>query len=483
MVDTTSGPDLSNPALAKERGITGFLRATEVDTRLLGMIGALAIIWVGFHFLTDGTFLTARNLWNLSVQASVVAIVATGMVLVIVTRNIDLSVGSVLGVLGMIMAVVQVEWLPDILGFEHPMIWLITLVLGILAGAVIGAFQGMWIAYAKVPAFIVTLGGLLIFRGAAWWVTSGRTVAPLDTNFQILGGGISGSIGEFWSWIVGAIAIVAIVIMAVRSRQARKRYGFPTKPIWAEFTLTGVALVGVIGFVVVMNSYYQPERTVAAALIEPIVLERDAAGGDLAAVSPETRALIATFPPSVQEGLADPDVNPRRLIRDLADWEDLPQIPRGIAVPVLIMLGVAVAMSFTANTTKFGRYIFAIGGNPEAAELAGVNTKRVIFLIFVLMGVLCAIAGAVQSARLNAGANATGTLLELSAIAAAVIGGTSLAGGVGTIAGAILGALVMQSLQSGMLLLNIDTPLQNIVIGLVLVLAVWVDTIYQKRRK
>lgn len=483
MADTQSSLDLSNPALTKDRGITRFLRATEVDTRLLGMIGALAIIWVGFHFLTDGTFLTARNLWNLSVQASVVAIVATGMVLVIVTRNIDLSVGSVLGVLGMIMAVIQAEWLPGLLGFEHPMTWLITLVLGIVAGALIGAFQGMWIAYAKVPAFIVTLGGLLIFRGAAWWTTSGRTVAPLDTNFQVLGGGIAGSIGALWSWVFGAIAIIGIVIMAVRARQARKRYDFPTKPIWADVSLTGIAIVGVLAFVTVMNSYYQPERTVAAAMLDPIIAERDLAGGDLTAISAESRALVATFPAAVQEALADPDVNRRVLVRDLAAWEDLPQIPRGIAVPVLIMLGVAVAMSFMANTTKFGRYIFAIGGNPEAAELAGVNTKRVIFLIFVMMGVLCAIAGAVQSARLNAGANATGALLELSAIAAAVIGGTSLAGGVGTIAGALLGALVMQSLQSGMLLLNIDTPLQNIVIGLVLVFAVWVDTIYQKRRK
>lgn len=461
----------------------GLLRTMEIDTRMLGMVGALALIWIGFHLIGDGSFLTARNLWNLSVQTAVTAIVATGMVLVIVTRNIDLSVGSVLGFLGMIMAVVQAEALPPLLGFGHWSIWIIALIAGVALGMVIGAMQGAWVAYAKVPAFIVTLGGLLVWRGAAWWVTSGRTVAPLDVNFQVIGGGITGSIGEFWSWVVGAIAIAFIIFGAIRARQQRRRYGFPTKPVWAELTVTGIGVAAVLVFVWVMNSYNQPARTVAEGIVNELVAELAAVDGDIDALSPETRAYVATWPEEAGEHIAALPDSSSRLVRVMQRWDGLPEVPRGIAVPVLIMLGVALVMAFLATRTRFGRYVFAIGGNPDAAELGGINTRRILLYVFVLMGALAAIAGAVQSARLNAGANSTGTLLELEAIAAAVIGGTSLAGGVGTIAGALLGALVMQSLKNGMVLLGMDTPLQNIVIGLVLVIAVFIDTIYQRRRK
>src|SRR4029079_10919794 len=175
--------------------IQALIQAAEIDTRLLGMLAALAIIWVGFHIFTGGTFLTPRNLWNLSVQTSSVAVMATGMVLVIVSRNIDLAVGSMLGFVGMVMASVQVEVLPSLLGFDHPITWIVTVLVGIALGALIGTFQGLIIAYLEVPAFIVTLGGLLVWRGAAWWVAHGRTIAPLDTNFQLIGGGGHGSIG------------------------------------------------------------------------------------------------------------------------------------------------------------------------------------------------------------------------------------------------------------------------------------------------
>lgn len=453
--------------------------ALEIDTRLLGMAAALIVIWIGFHFLSGGTFLTARNLWNLSVQTAVTAIVATGMVLVIVTRNIDLSVGSVLGVLGMVMAVVQTEWLPNYLGYGHPIIWIAALVAGIVCGALIGALQGFWISYGKVPSFIVTLGGLLIWRGAAWWITSGRTVAPMDDTFQLLGGGIDGSIGAFWSWVVGGVAILYLLASTLRARQLRGRYGFPTKPVWADLLLVGAGIVAVVGFVLVMNSQYRPERTVAMEIVAELV---QGAEGD-GEVSAKVQDLSATFPAEAGGMIAQLPDSRADLVRLLQDWEGLPDIPQGIPIPVLIMLGVALAMNFLAGRTKFGRYVFAIGGNPDAALLAGVNTRRVILYVFMLMGVLAAIAGAVQTARLNAGANATGALLELSAIAAAVIGGTSLAGGVGTIIGALLGALVMQSLQSGMLLMNIDTPLQQIVIGLVLIAAVYIDTVYQRKRR
>jgi len=156
-------------------------------------------------------------------------------------------------------------------------------------------------------------------------------------------------------------------------------------------------------------------------------------------------------------------------------------IAHGIAIPVLIAIGVGVVMSFVSTRTRFGRYVFAIGGNPEAAELAGINTRWVTMKIFMVMGALAAIGAAISTARLNAATNAQGTLDELLVIAAAVIGGTSLAGGAGTVAGAMIGALLMQSLSTGMILLGVDTPLQNIVVGLVLVVAVWLDTMYRKR--
>ncbi|MGF7205947.1 D-xylose transport system permease protein [Skermanella aerolata] len=406
---------VETPGAARPQGARGLIDALEIDTRLLAMAAALVVIWVGLDLLTGGIFLTARNLWNLSVQTSVVGIMATGMVLVIVARHIDLSVGSVLGFVGMAMAVLQVEILPIGTSWN----WLLSLVLGLVLGAAIGAFQGWWVAYRAVPAFIVTLGGLLIFRGLAWWITEGRTVAPMDPNFQLLGGGLDGSIGEFWSWVVGALFIAAVVIKAFRTRQRRNRYNFPVRPLWAEALVLVVSVAVIVGFVQVMNSYYRP-RT---------------------------------------------------------------QIPQGIPIPVLILIVVAVGMSALTKVTKFGRYVFAIGGNPEAAELGGINVRKVTVMIFVMMGVLSAIAGAIQTARLNAGLNSTGSLLELSVIAAAVIGGTSLSGGVGTIAGAILGALIMQSLQSGMILLNISTPMQPVVIGLVLISAVWLDTVYQRRRR
>jgi D-xylose transport system permease protein len=406
---------VETPGAARPQRARNLIDALEIDTRLLAMAAALVVIWIGLDLLTGGIFLTARNLWNLSVQTSVVGIMATGMVLVIVARHIDLSVGSVLGFVGMAMAVLQVEVLP--LGTSWN--WLLSLVLGLVLGAAIGAFQGWWVAYRAVPAFIVTLGGLLIFRGLAWWITEGRTVAPMDPNFQLLGGGLDGSIGEFWSWVVGALFIAAVVVKAFRTRQRRNRYNFPVRPLWAEALVLVVSVGVIVGFVQVMNSYYRP-RT---------------------------------------------------------------QIPQGIPIPVLILIVVAVGMSALTKVTKFGRYVFAIGGNPEAAELGGINVRKVTVMIFVMMGVLSAIAGAIQTARLNAGLNSTGSLLELSVIAAAVIGGTSLSGGVGTIAGAILGALIMQSLQSGMILLNISTPMQPVVIGLVLISAVWLDTVYQRRRR
>ena len=404
---------------------------------MLGMLAALAIIWLGFHIASGGLFLTPRNLWNLSVQSASVAIMSTGMVLVIVTRNIDLSVGSLLGFVGMIMGVTQAEILPDWLGFGHPAIWIMTLAIGILLGAVIGGLHGYIIAYMGVPSFIVTLGGLLVWRGAAWWATSGRTVAPLDTTFRLMGGGPYGAIGAFWSWVAGIAGCIALVLLLAQARRQRRKFHFPLRPLWAETFLAAVGCVLILGAVAVANAYPWPAGIV-----------RNFAEANNITI-PEGGLFIA----------------------------------HGIAIPVLIAVGVGIVMTFLANRTRFGRYVFAIGGNPEAAVLAGINTRWIVMKVFILMGVLAAVAGTISSARLNAATNAMGTLDELLVIAAAVIGGTSLGGGVGTVAGAMIGAVLMQSLATGMILLGVDTPLQNIVVGVVLVIAVWLDTVYRKRVK
>ncbi|RWP59135.1 sugar ABC transporter permease [Mesorhizobium sp.] len=438
MTDTTSNTPAADRARESELSPFGrFLKATELDIRMLGMVGALLIIWVGIHILSGGLFLTPRNLWNLSVQTSSVAIMATGMVLVIVMRNIDLSVGSVEGVIGMVMGVAQAEFLIRVMGFQlgNPWIWVIALAAGVALGLMIGALQGFIIAYLEVPAFIVTLGGLLIWRGMAWLMTSGRTVAPLDATFQLMGGGPRGSIGATASWIVGILACVAVALMLLNGRSQRKRFKFPLRPVWAESLLGVVAFAAILGAVWIANSYPWP----------------------IGIVRQYAQRTGITVP---EGGLF---------------------IAHGIAIPVLIAVAVGIVMTFITRRTRFGRYVFAIGGNPEAAELAGINTRWVTMKVFMIMGVLAAISAAIASARLNAATNALGTLDELLVIAAAVIGGTSLAGGSGTVLGAMLGALLMQSLQSGMVLLGIDSPLQSVVVGAVLVVAVWLDTVYRKR--
>lgn len=419
------------------RSLRALVRSAEFDTRMLGMLGLLLVIWVGFHFLSGGTFLSPRNLWNLTVQTSVVAIMATGMVLVIVTRNIDLSVGSMLGFLGMFMALLQAQWLPQLIGFDQWYTWLIVLAAGLLLGALVGMLQGAVVAYAAVPSFIVTLGGLLVWRGLAWLLASGRTIAPMDSTFQLLGGGARGTVGGTISWIIAAVACVAIVFLIMNRRRTRLKFGFRTRPLWADIALTLLGCGVVLGAVWLLNQYYMPEG-LAMAYAEENGIE---------------------WPP---EGL---------------------NVPFGIANPVLIAIGTAIVMTFIATRRRFGRYVFSIGGNPEAAALAGIKTKRTIVLTFMLMGILVGLAAAVQVARLNSATSGLGTLQELYTIAAAVIGGTSLAGGVGSIFGAVLGALVMQSLQSGMVLVGIETALQDVVIGVVLVLAVAADVIYRRRQE
>ncbi|MFI5259218.1 MAG: sugar ABC transporter permease [Candidatus Limnocylindrales bacterium] len=411
----------------------------EIDTRMLGMIAALVVIWVGFDIASGGLFLTPRNLWNLSVQSSAIAVMATGMVLIIVSRNIDLSVGSLLGFTGYVMAMVQVVWIPTTLGmgFDKPYTWIVALAIGILIGAALGGFQGFLIAYAGVPSFVVTLGGLLIWRGLVFEIQQGQTISPTDSAFNTLGGGLpGGAIGAVPSWILGFVACAAVVYFLVGSSRKRREYGFPTRPTWALAALIGVACVAILGAVWVANSYPWPPELASQYAVAHHIVE----------------------PPG---GL---------------------QIPVGIAVPVLIMLGAALAMTFIAKRRRFGRYVFAIGGNPEAAKLGGINTRWTIMMTFVLMGILCAISGAIQTARLGAGVTSLGTGDELAVIAAAVVGGTSFAGGVGTIPGAVLGAVVMQSLKSGMGLLGYDAPPQDIAVGAVLIATIGLENFLHRGR-
>jgi len=196
------------------------------------------------------------------VQTSSIAVMATGMVLIIVTRHIDLSVGSLLGFVAMIMGVMQVWVLPQYLELGHPAIWIITVIVGIAFGTMIGAFQGFLIAYLSIPAFIVTLGGLLIWRGASYLVARGETIAPVDQTFSLIGGGPYGTVGATGSWIVGILACIGIVWLLVSGRKERVKFGFPTRPMWAEYLIGAVGTGFVIGSVLVMNAYPWPKGVV-----------------------------------------------------------------------------------------------------------------------------------------------------------------------------------------------------------------------------
>nr|WP_245794573.1 sugar ABC transporter permease [Vannielia litorea] len=406
------------------------------------MVGALALIWVGFHLYGAlvngfGAFLTPRNLWNLSVQTSSIGIMACGMVLVIITRNIDLSVGSILGFCAITMGVLQVDVFASWLGLGHPLIWVLAAACGIALGALIGCFHGFLIAYGKIPAFIVTLGGLLVWRGAAFLVARGETISPVDSTFALLGGGPYGAIGATGSWIVGALACAAIVGLILWGRRQRRKFHSPLRPVWAEWFLGALGCGLVIGAVLLVNAYPWP------------------------------RGIVNRY--AEAEGITLP--------------EGGLFISHGFAIPVLILVGVAIGMTILMTMTRFGRYVYAIGGNPEAAELAGINSRMMTVKIFGIMGGLAGLSAVVASARLNSATNSLGTLDELYVIASAVIGGTSLAGGVGTIYGAILGALVMQSLQTGMVLIGFDAAIQQVVVGSVLVLAVFLDILYRGKTK
>jgi D-xylose transport system permease protein len=295
--------------------------------------------------------------------------------------------------------------------------------------------QGSLVAYIGIPSFVVTLGGLLVWRAVTFILAQGRTISPLDSTFMLLGGGPKGAVGDTVSWIIGIGGCVAIIWGLISSRRRRRRFDFPTRPVWAEVAIGAVGCIVVLAAVWVANSYPWPKGLATQV--------------------------------AQQQGIVEP---PGGLI-----------IPTGIANPVLIALGIAALMTILATRRRFGRYVYAIGGNPEAATLSGINTRRVIMMTFVIMGALAAASAVVSTARLQSAVSGLGVGAELSVIAAAVIGGTSFAGGIGTIPGAVLGALIIQSLVSGMQLLKFDNPSQDIAVGVVLVVAVGLDQVLRRR--
>ncbi|UJF36288.1 sugar ABC transporter permease [Paenibacillus hexagrammi] len=361
-----------------------------MDVRAYTMVGALIFIWLLFGLLND-TFLTPRNLSNLFTQMSVTGILAIGMVLVIVAGHIDLSVGSLVGLTGGIAAILS-NWL------ELPAI---VVILGTLAaGLILGCFQGWLVAYKAVPAFIVTLGGMLVFRGALMGITKSMTIPISDPVLELMG---NAYFAKGFGLLLALITIAVIVWSTLRKRKSRLKYGFTVAPFGADLIkMTGFSIL-VIAFVLVVNSY------------------------------------------------------------------------KGIPFPIIFVLVLAIIFSFVATKTTFGRHIYAIGGNIEAARLSGINIKLKTMVVFICSGLLGSIASIVLTSRLSSATISAGNMAEMDAIAACVIGGTSLMGGSGKVTGAILGALVMTSLDNGMSLMGLESFWQYLVKGSILVFAVWLD--------
>lgn len=363
----------------------------QLDFRTYMMIIALVSIWLIFSIITGGSFLSPRNISNLFRQSVFTSVLAIGMVLVIIMGHIDLSVGSVAGLTGGIVAIL------DVWHNFHPVF---SIGITLLAGLLIGLWQGWWIAYKKVPSFIATLGGLLIFRGILVGITGGTTIGPMSDTFYYLGKGyISNQAGI----IIAVILSVLFIYIQIRIRKNKLKYNFDVISKKMEILKITAFLVLLAGFVTILNSY------------------------------------------------------------------------RGIPIPLIILVLFLLFFTFITNKTVFGRHIYAIGGNNDAAELSGIEIKKTTLKIFMINGFMAAIAGILLTSRLNAASVAAGDTAELDAIASCVIGGASLSGGIGKVSGAVVGAVVMASLDNGMSLLNVQTFWQSIIKGLILILAVYLD--------
>jgi putative multiple sugar transport system permease protein len=388
---------------AEPRGLhAGFLKN---NLREYGMLISLVAIMVLFQVLTDGTLLRPLNLTNLLLQNSYVVIMALGMLLVIVAGHIDLSVGSVCGFIGALAAVLMVE---------YEWHFVPTAIVSILAGALIGAAQGWFVAFRKIPSFIVTLAGMLVFKGLTLALLAGQSVGPFPEAFQRLSSGfipdpIGGAALRTTSLVVGALAAAALVFFKLRGRAKLAAHGMAQEP-YAFFLVKNLFFAAIILFF----SY-----------------------------------LLATY--------------------------------KGLPNVLIVMAVLIVAYDFVTNRTTIGRRIYALGGNEKAARLSGVKTQRLAFLTFVNMGALAALAGLVFAARLNTATPKAGLGFELDVIAACFIGGASASGGVGKVMGAVIGAFIMGVMNNGMSILGIGIDYQQVIKGLVLLAAVFID-VYNKNK-
>ncbi|HEY2393064.1 MAG TPA: sugar ABC transporter permease [Candidatus Angelobacter sp.] len=362
------------------------------------LVLALAAVWIVAGYLTGGVFLEPRNFSNLMRQMAVTGILSIGMLMVIVSAQIDLSIGSLVGLTGMTAAIVQAT-------ASHGVIT--TLFSAILLGLLIGAFQGSLVAYLQIPSFIVTLGGLLAWRGATKGISSGETIPLRLARLQAIGQDyLPVPAGN----LLAGFVIVAIIAVVFWRNRTRKRLALPVWSVWQLLLRIVQPSFFVVAITFALNSY------------------------------------------------------------------------SGIPVPVLIFLVIALFGAFLMRNTVFGRYLYAIGGNADAARLSGINLRWLTLMVFCLMGALSGIAGILYTSRVGSASPDAGLLLELDAIAACVIGGASLMGGRGTVIGACLGALLMASLDNGMSLRNVPDFMQDIVKGGILVAAVAVDMVSRRRR-
>lgn len=373
------------------------LKLKSVNLQVYIMLIAIIVIMSFFSVATDGAYLSARNISNLLRQTSITGILAIGMVFVIISAEIDLSVGSLMGLLGGFAAIADVWW-----GWPLPLTIAVTLVLGTL----LGAWNGWWVSYRKVPSFIVTLAGMLAFRGILIGLTNGTTVSPISNDMTTIG---QGYIPDVTGMILGLVAVFCFVTWGTYQRKARKNLNLNVPDATKDIMKYGLFAICVLGAIYLLNDY------------------------------------------------------------------------RGIPFPVLVLAILTVFGMFIAHKTAFGRHIYAIGGNIDAARLSGINVEKVKLTIFAMNGFMVAIAGLILSARLGAGAPSAGQNAELDAIAACVIGGVSLAGGIGSVYGVIIGAFIIALLDNGMSMLDVPTFWQYIVKGAILLLAVWVDTMSKKK--
>src|ERR1035437_1492195 len=379
------------------------LQISPLDLRLSIMAGVLLFLGLVFHALT-GQFMTAENLYNIAQQTAVVGIIAAAMALIIVARQIDLSVGSALGLVGVLIAFLMYtkgwHWVPASLA-------------GLAVALAVGLYQGWLVAGLGVPSFVVTLGGLMSLRGAAFLVASGKTQPVTDPLFLMLGGGLDGAIGALPSLLLALALSAGLVLRMLQRRKHQREHGAAPRPLWFDVAVTGVFCAVALAFALAMGSYR---------------------------------------------------------IGDQAQGQ-------GIPVPVLIWGVVVGVVSFIVNRTRFGRYVYAIGGIPDAALLVGIPVCKVMLQLFALLDVLVTVAAIVAVARLNAGTNSLGANQELYVIAAAVIGGVALSGGSGTVLGTVLGALVIQFLEGGLLLLDVAIGWRMVIVGQVLIVAVVFDVL------